>query len=289
LSAQITGDVYAKDDAALCYNGTWKIVEVSDFTAQLAGLVKKCELIILTAKPGEIGQPSQEAIEYLQNSVINPASQAVADGSVTEEQYNAYVALYHQFQMMPRTSMADALDFGAYYYIRNGYFTNYYAALNTSNKQIGVRGSKGTGDIFLWSFTKNTDGTVCIYNKANGEAAYIGTDADDQTLMVGKEYNWTLIETTTDQGNKGIGIVSGNGSSAWYVNPSAWNYVLTKPYTWGGSVWTFEKSDVQVETGITEVKGESGEVKGIFDLQGRKVENPTKGLYIIDGKKVFIK
>jgi hypothetical protein len=185
--------------------------------------------------------------------------------------------------------MADALDFSAYYYIRNGYFTNYYAALNTSNKQIGVRGSKGTGDIFLWSFTKNTDGTVCIYNKANGEAAYIGTDADDQTLMVGKEYNWTLIETTTDQGNKGIGIVSGNGSSAWYVNPSAWNYVLTKPYTWGGSVWTLEKSDVQVETGITEVKTEDGKVKGTYDLAGRQVEAPTAGIYIVNGNKVLVK
>ena len=50
------------------------------------------------------------------------------------------------------------------------------------------------------------------------------------------------------------------------------------------------------ETGIEEVKGESGtngrrksKVKGIYDLQGREVENPTKGIYIIDGKKMFIK
>ena len=288
LSAQISGDVYAKDDAALCYNGTWKIVEVSDFTAQLAGLVKKCELIVLTAKPDEIGQPSQEALEYLQNSVINPASQAVADGGVSEEQYNAYVALYHQFQMMPRTSMADALDFDAYYYIRNGYFTDKYAALNRSTKKVEPK-AKGTADDFLWSFTKNVDGTIRIYNKANGEAAYVNSAADDQTVFVGKDYDWTLVETTTDQGNKGIGIVSANGSSAWYINPSAWDYVLTKPYTWGGSVWTFEKSNVQVETGITEVKGESGNVKGIYDLAGRQVENPTTGIYIVDGVKTLVK
>ncbi|MBR5593667.1 MAG: hypothetical protein IKW46_06290, partial [Bacteroidaceae bacterium] len=42
-------------------------------------------------------------------------------------------------------------------------------------------------------------------------------------------------------------------------------------------------------TGIEEVKGENGEVKTIYDLQGRKVEVPSKGLYIINGKKVFIK
>ncbi len=40
---------------------------------------------------------------------------------------------------------------------------------------------------------------------------------------------------------------------------------------------------------IEEVKGEEGKVKAIYDLQGRRVNNPTKGLYIIDGKKVIFK
>jgi hypothetical protein len=43
------------------------------------------------------------------------------------------------------------------------------------------------------------------------------------------------------------------------------------------------------ETSIEEVKSESGKMKTIYDLQGRKVENPSKGIYIIDGKKVFLK
>jgi hypothetical protein len=43
------------------------------------------------------------------------------------------------------------------------------------------------------------------------------------------------------------------------------------------------------QTAIEEVKAESGKVKAIYDLQGRKVVTPKKGLYIIDGKKVFIK
>ena len=288
LSANITGDVYTRDNAALCYNGTWKIVEVEDFTAQLAGLVKKCELIVLTAQPGKAGEPSPEALEYLQNSVITPAKATVEAGAVTEQQYNAYVALYHQFQMMPRTSLADTIDFNSYYYIRNGYFTDKYAALNTSNKQVGVKG-KGTSNAFLWSFIKNNDGTVRIYNKSNGEAAYIDTEANEQTVMVGREYDWTVKEVTTDQGNKGLAFVCGNGTSAWYVNPNAWNYVLTQPYTWGGSVWTLEKSDIQVETSITEVKGENGEVEGIFDLSGRKIENPTAGIYIVNNQKVYVK
>ena len=287
LSAETSGDVYAKDEAALCYNGTWKFIEVTDFTEQLAGLIRKCEIIILNARPGEIGEPTQEALDYLQNSVITPAKAVIETGKSTEEQYNAYVALYNQFMMMPRASLADTLDTNVYYFIRNGYFTDKYAALNTSNNTVTPM-AKGTSENYLWCFTKNNDGTVYIYNKANGKAAYIKSDADDQTVYIGQEYAWTLKETTTDTGNKGIGIVSGNGSSGWYTNPGAWQYILTKPYTWGGSVWTFEKSTIEVETGIEDTMADI-EFKGIFDLQGRKIENHVKGIYIIDGKKMLVK
>ena len=46
-----------------------------------------------------------------------------------------------------------------------------------------------------------------------------------------------------------------------------------------------------INTAIEEVEGEAegGDAKcEIYDLAGRKVENPAKGLYIVNGKKVFI-
>ena len=44
------------------------------------------------------------------------------------------------------------------------------------------------------------------------------------------------------------------------------------------------------DTGIDEVKGESGEMKTIYDLTGRRVEAITApGIYIVNGKKVFVK
>ena len=42
-------------------------------------------------------------------------------------------------------------------------------------------------------------------------------------------------------------------------------------------------------TGISEVKGENGNVKVIYDLTGRRVENPSNGIYIINGVKVLVK
>ena len=49
-------------------------------------------------------------------------------------------------------------------------------------------------------------------------------------------------------------------------------------------------------TGIENVKGESGtddrresKVKTVYDLNGRAVENPTNGIYVVNGKKVLVK
>ena len=45
----------------------------------------------------------------------------------------------------------------------------------------------------------------------------------------------------------------------------------------------------QTSTAVDEVKSQSGEMLEIYDLQGRKVETPSKGLYIIGGRKVLVK
>ena len=41
-------------------------------------------------------------------------------------------------------------------------------------------------------------------------------------------------------------------------------------------------------TGIEEITDNRAESTDIYDLQGRKVKNPSKGIYIINGKKVFV-
>ena len=40
--------------------------------------------------------------------------------------------------------------------------------------------------------------------------------------------------------------------------------------------------------GIKEIRNEKLKIKNeVYDLLGRKVQNPTKGLYIMDGKKMI--
>ena len=51
---------------------------------------------------------------------------------------------------------------------------------------------------------------------------------------------------------------------------------------------TITKNDA--ETAIDEVKGENGKAKTIYDLTGRRVDAITApGIYIVNGKKVFVK
>lgn len=49
--------------------------------------------------------------------------------------------------------------------------------------------------------------------------------------------------------------------------------------------FTFDTS-----TGIDEVRSKKEDVRGdIYDLSGRRVTHPTKGIYIVGGKKIVIK
>ncbi len=285
LSAEGSGEVYAKDEAALCYNGTWKFVEVTNFKAQLQGLVKKCDIILLTAKPGEMNQYTQEALDYLQNSVITPANEALENNEVTEAQYNAFVALYHQFQMMERTGIAQSLSEDYYYYIYNVWFGK-YAAYNKTNSNISPR-AKGTGDEFLWSIIKKPNGQVYIYNKATGTAAYLSASGDGQAVKMGEEYAWMLEERTLD-GKTGICIIDNSGSYSWYTNPDAWNYLLMKPF-WGACTWEFQKSSKQVATSVIEIESEAKGTNAIYDLRGNRVSRITSpGIYMINGEKVVV-
>lgn len=65
---------------------------------------------------------------------------------------------------------------------------------------------------------------------------------------------------------------------------------------WVGVPDSMPAQDVVIEgeyivdtTGINDVKTESSNVRTVYDLRGRKVDNPTNGIYIVNGKKVFVK
>lgn len=284
LAADCTGLVKAGTNAALCYQGTWFLEEVTDFTAQLNGLVKKANRIVAESNPGAMGEPTEEAIALLSNDLIAPATAAVAAGSVSEAAYKQYQEVYAQYLAMPRVSPISGIDESYYYYIRNAFFDTYYAEAQADGT-IAPR-TKGEGDSFLWQFVKKGD-KVSIISKLTGKPAYIDTEAEGTNLKTGSPYEWGLNEYTCDEGKTGIQIITANGEFSWYTNPGAWkNNVILKPKTYGASIWTFEVSNVA--TGVHATTAPAIVPTSYYDLQGRRVSQPTHGVYVTNtGRKVI--
>lgn len=284
LSADCTGLVKAGTNAALCYQGTWYLEEVTDFTAQLNGLVKKANRIVAESNPGAMGEPTEEAIALLSNDLITPATAAVAAGSVSEAAYKQYQEVYAQYLAMPRVSPISGIDESYYYYIRNAFFDTYYAEAQADGT-IAPR-TKGEGDSFLWQFVKKGD-KVSIISKLTGKPAYIDTEADGTNLKTGSPYEWGLNEYTCDEGKTGIQIITANGEFSWYTNPNAWkNNVILKPKTYGAAIWTFEASNVA--TGVHATTAPAIVPTSYYDLQGRRVSQPSHGVYVTNtGRKVI--
>lgn len=284
LSADCTGLVKAGTNAALCYQGTWYLEEVTDFTAQLNGLVKKANRIVAESNPGAMGEPTEEAIALLSNDLIAPATAAVAAGSVSEAAYKQYQEVYAQYLAMPRVSPISGIDESYYYYIRNAFFDTYYAEAQADGT-IAPR-TKGEGDSFLWQFVKKGD-KVSIISKLTGKPAYIDTEAEGTNLKTGSPYEWGLNEYTCDEGKTGIQIITANGEFSWYTNPNAWkNNVILKPKTYGAAIWTFEVSNVA--TGVHAATAPAIVPTSYYDLQGRRVSQPTHGVYVTNtGRKVI--
>lgn len=284
LSADCTGLVKAGTNAALCYQGTWYLEEVTDFTAQLNGLVKKANRIVAESNPGAMGEPTEEAIALLSNDLITPATAAVAAGSVSEAAYKQYQEVYAQYLAMPRVSPISGIDESYYYYIRNAFFDTYYAEAQADGT-IAPR-TKGEGDSFLWQFIKKGD-KVSIISKLTGKPAYIDTEAEGTNLKTGSPYEWGLNEYTCDEGKTGIQIITANGEFSWYTNPNAWkNNVILKPKTYGAAIWTFEVSNVA--TGVHAATAPAIVPTSYYDLQGRRVSQPSHGVYVTNtGRKVI--
>jgi hypothetical protein len=86
-------------------------------------------------------------------------------------------------------------------------------------------------------------------------------------------------------GNVGFYPLSGKGT----LKPYSAYLQLHKDAGSRGIVLNFSEDDTQT-TGIvhTEITESTEMADAIYDLQGRRIEKPKKGLYIVNGKKVLV-
>ena len=112
----------------------------------------------------------------------------------------------------------------------------------------------------------------------------IGT-ATDQTINAAG-YDYYLF----GNGPLGQGFYPQTGHDKISISLKAHKAGLRVPKGGGGSakafVIDFDAADTYVPTGIQSVKTPQPQTDVIYDLQGRRVTHPTRGIYIMNGKKM---
>ena len=119
------------------------------------------------------------------------------------------------------------------------------------------------------------------------------TDAtDDITGNDLKVSDGTVTGDGTGEGGTIYVLADGGNGVGFYLLKSGLKVLAGKAYlnTGSGSPSPSFIGIGDDTTGIDEVSSKTEEVRSdYFDLQGRRVAQPTKGLYIVNGKKVIVK
>ena len=115
-------------------------------------------------------------------------------------------------------------------------------------------------------------------NVPTGSKAYVLSIVDGEVGMYLTELNDGRF---LNNANKAYLLLSSNGLNIYddkVIDTSA-----------GGQLSNGFRFDFGGITTVEDVRFESSDAKVCYDLQGRKVDTPSKGLYIIDGRKVLVK
>lgn len=293
LYAQLSGRTLTMTsslDSTLCYAGTWRIMEVTDYRQWIMHIVEKAERIMAESESKTGMILTEEALQYLISEILNPSREYLAQDIVSKQNYLDIESRFETFMAMPKQT--PDLDSTHYYLIKNAYSTTYYAAADANNKTVQPKTLSST-DAFRWYIKKNEDGTVSIRNKQSNTPAYVDSDAEGQRLRLGTDYSWKLLEITNDQGNVATGILDHSGTFSWHINTKSWTYALLKPCGMAASGWEFIKTDEEIPTGIQSIdddqilKYKTKADVVIYDLSGRRLKKePQRGVYIKNGQKM---
>ena len=106
-------------------------------------------------------------------------------------------------------------------------------------------------------------------------------------VQITKDADKEYYILSDEDGEAGFYIAGNGAKNDYFWNDANKAYlVISKDVAQGSTGFRF---DFDGTTGVEEVKGENGNAEAIYDLQGRKVEIPSKGMYIINGKKILVK
>ena len=176
-------------------------------------------------------------------------------------------------------------------FVRQAVFTGYSSAENKMTFSCTSMIAPNTPHLF--KVLPNVAGESTLYGPVNGT---IEKTAEAKSAKYeGAQFAGTFEGLPAEIASQVyvVGAVGKIGRTTKALKPGRCYFTRENPdnlaRSFGGA--TIEFIDEDGTTAINEHElNESHELSGaVYDLQGRRVENPTKGLYIVNGKKVVIK
>ena len=197
-------------------------------------------------------------------------------------------------------------------------------SVHGSNIGVGAITITGCESVTIGSAGYTTYTTTGKVTMPSGVTAYIATAVNTNTIhmeevenvpastpivlkAIAGTYYLPIITTDPDDVSGNIlqssdGNVEGDGETIFalgYKNSTIGFYVVNDDQTVpAGKAYLIVGSGVReflnfsfddTETGINSIENGKLTIDNYYDLSGRRVVKPTKGLYIVNGKKVFIK
>lgn len=241
------------------------------------------------------------------------AAEAMLETGGTDEEIEACIEALKKAVEELVVVMPEA---GKKYFIVNSYDvfkTNWGAEMaiyaNAYNEMVGWTYISVWDPCYQWQFEYDGSNPTWFKLFNVGTGTYVGGsdsrfNGSDLTLTA-DGVNYTLLP----RGGQKFAIVSiedgedhytSSASTTWALHPRNHGNgggVFGPICFWGHetpckSEWYIREAG-EVQTGLETISAEPAPLgnfsKGTFDLTGRRVENPVKGLYIIDGQKVLVK
>ena len=268
---------------------------VSDIEERLAAAESVTSLSSLVAEAQVAGMAFLQQVTAVDASkpfdltylLVNPTLDENADGWSVAATVNYGCAEFYEktfdFNQTVKGLPAGTYAFCVQGFQRPGSTTNSYQDYKAGNNKVNAlvyADSKSTkmahicDTILSRKIGKGTESAVT-------SGKYVPNDMQSANAYFQKGFyeNRVLGEVASDNGSLKVGVKSTSMPSAYWVIFD--NFRL---YFYG-------KMSADVVTAIREIgSGTNRQTKNeVFDLQGRKVMNPTKGLYIVNGKKVLVK
>ena len=174
-----------------------------------------------------------------------------------------------------------------YYLISNksDKFASIYSGSTASNKDR-VAMTDEVDDYALWSFASTGKaGEYKVYNAGNEGFMY--KNGTSKVYTSAKE---DYLPVTVTYDTKAGGLLLTSGGKTIYDAGTYMSISGTKSY-WRLDIALIEtnKEVADIITSIESVLPEADGNSAIYDLSGRRVQNPTRGIFIQNGKKVLVK